>query len=432
MKLAHVAASLVLWTACRGEPDHHAARAADPKSGSDRASSVVPKLPRSESGDDELRIIDRQIEIHRVKPDDIAQVIDLYLTRAGIRGDLEDYQAALALTATWLERSPDDLDAMKARVRALSRVHRFADARAELALIKQRPKINAGEWQPLEATIDEATGKLALSLPEREQMAKMWPSPTNLTQLAGALGLECKYDEALAVMPKAAAAVRDNSPVMLTWLLFQWGRLYEQKGEMAAARELYAAARDRMPGSLEAIVHLAQTMIATGDSAAAKPIVQAALAADRHPELVALAANLDQTALPLGSADGRAQVPAIGPEHKAALIAEARAGWERYLAALPEAFSDHAARFYLGVGGDPARALVLAQANLANRDTVEARELVVDAALAAGAAAQACAVVEPLRDPALPHAARFKAWQALSRCGRTADAERLAGDLGIK
>ncbi len=413
MKLARVAAALVLWTACRGEPDHHAARAADPKAGSDRASSLVPKLPRSESGDDELRIIDRQIEIHRVKPDDIGQVFELYLVRAGIRGDLEDYQAALALTATWLERSPGDLDAMKARVRALSRVHRFAAARAELALIKQLPHINAGEWQPLETTIDEATGKLALSLPEREQMAKVWPSPTNLGQLGGALGLEGKYDEGLAVMSKAAAAVRDNSPVTLSWLLFQWGRLYEQKGEMAAARELYAAARDRMPGSLEVIVHLAQTMIATGDSAAAKPIVEAALAADRHPELVALAASLD-------------------PDHKAALIAEARAGWERYLAALPEAFSDHAARFFLGIGGDPARALVLAQGNLANRDTVEARELVVDTALAAGDAAQSCAVIEPLRDPAQPRAARFKAWQALSRCGRTADAQRLAGDLGIK
>ncbi len=300
----------------------------------------MPKLPRSESGDDELRIIDRQIEIHQVKPDDIAQVIELHLTRAGIRGDLEDYLAALTLSATWLEHSPDDLDAMKMRVRALSRVHRFAAARAELALIKQRPKIDAGEWQPLETTIDEATGKVALSLPAREQMAKVWPSPTNLGQLGGALGLAGRYDEGLAMMAKAAAAVRDNSPVMLNWLLFQWGRLYEQKGEMAAARELYAAARDRMPGSLETVVHLAQTMIATGDSAAAKPLVQAALAADRHPELVALEAALDPDhrpaldrggarrlgALPLGAARG-VQRPcrAVLPRHRRRPGARARA-----------------------------------------------------------------------------------------------------------
>ena len=48
----------------------------------------------------------------------------------------------------------------------------------------------------------------------------------------------------------------------------------------------------------------------------------------------------------------------------------------------PEAFSDHAARFYLDVGKTRARALELARANLANRDTPEARALVVEAALA--------------------------------------------------
>ncbi|MEO6774756.1 MAG: hypothetical protein ABI467_17405, partial [Kofleriaceae bacterium] len=163
----------------------------------------------------------------------------------------------------------------------------------------------------------------------------------------------------------------------------------------------------RLPGYVEANAHLAQTMMLTGDTAGAKQVVSAALQTDRHPALLDLAAQLG-----LGSVEA------------------ARAGWERYLAALPKAFSDHAARFYLGAGKDPKRALELAQANLANRDVPEARELVVRAALATGDTTTACQVAAPLADAAL-RADRFTAWQAFSRCGRTADADRLAKALGI-
>jgi hypothetical protein len=129
----------------------------------------------------------------------------------------------------------------------------------------------------------------------------------------------------------------------------------------------------------------------------------------------------------------RAELAARAHDPRAAqLLADARAGWERYLAAYPAAFGDHAARFYLGVGGDPARALALAEANLANRDTAEAAALVVDAALAAGDAARACEVAAHLiaRGPARRRE-RFSAWKAFATCGRTADADRLARELGI-
>jgi hypothetical protein len=131
------------------------------------------------------------------------------------------------------------------------------------------------------------------------------------------------------------------------------------------------------------------------------------LKTDRQPSLLDLAAQLG-----IGS------------------VEEARAEWERYVTTLPKAFADHAARFYLGVGKNPQRALELARQNLANRDVPEARELVIQAALAAGDTATACEVAGPLIDAAL-RAHRFAAWQAFSRCGRTDEANRLAKDLGI-
>jgi hypothetical protein len=48
------------------------------------------------------------------------------------------------------------------------------------------------------------------------------------------------------------------------------------------------------------------------------------------------------------------------------------------------AFADHGAEFYIGSGGDPLRALELAQINLGNRPTLRAFEQTYTIALEAG------------------------------------------------
>jgi hypothetical protein len=212
-------------------------------------------------------------------------------------------------------------------------------------------------------------------------------------------------------VPRAAAALHDNSALLYGWLLFQWGRIYELSGNLGAARQFYAASCTRLPGYVEATAHLAQTALGTGDRETATHVIKDALATSppHHPALVELGAQLGLVTAP-----------------------EARAAWDRYVAALPLAFADHAARFYLGVGADPHRALELAQQNLANRDVPEARALVVEAALAATDEAAACAAAAPLAVAPL-RAHRFMAWRALSRpaCKAGDVADRLAKDLGI-
>ena len=63
----------------------------------------------------------------------------------------------------------------------------------------------------------------------------------------------------------------------------------------------------------------------------------------------------------------------------------------------PEAFADHAAEFWLAAGGDPEKALSLAQRNLEVRRTPRAYELVLQAALAAEETAVACDAAERAR-----------------------------------
>jgi thioredoxin-like negative regulator of GroEL len=357
----------------------------------------VPRLPRSPDGTAELARLQAELALAR----DPETALPLALALASTRGRLEDYQALLARSEAWLAARPGDPAAIKMRITVLGRVHRFGEARALL------DQLSADDRAEQTVILDEATGHLDRSGPERARIANAYPSTVNLVGYAGSLAIEGRTDLALAVMRKAAAALGDNAPELISWLLFQWGRVYELAGQPAAARDLFAEAHRRLPGYLEATAHLAQAMAATGDRASAQALVDGELARDRQPELLGLAVQLGHTEL----------------------AAEATREWERYVAALPEAFADHAARFYLTV--TPARALVLARANLANRDTPEARSLTAEAALAAGDPKTACEVADPLVNEPAPRAQKFVAWRALSKCGQADQARRLARDLGI-
>ena len=383
----------VVLAGCRGEPQASRGAASSARAAPASPAPRVPKLPASPDGVDELHALDRRIELHRDEPE---LEIGLLLERASARGRLEDYTEALARSAAWIAKAPDQDRAWQTRAQVLTGVHQFAAARA--ALDKLRPLLrDPGELEALAATIDEATGS-ASAAAYRERMARDYPSPTTLTRWAASLAAAGRHAEALAVMQRVPSTIHDNPPELLGWILLQWGRIYEAKGEPASARPFFEAARARWP-TLEATVHLAQAIAATGGDPSA--LVTAALADNRHPELLALAGNID----------------------------EAKRAWERYVAALPRAFTDHAARFYLGPGHDPARAFELARLDHANRDTAEAWMLVVEAALAAGAAASACELASPLAHGT--RAQQFMAWRAFTACKRTDAASALAEHLEI-
>lgn len=365
---------------------------AGPEVGS--AASIVPRLPASPDPAEAMRTLDAQIAAHVSEPD---QEVELLLQRAALRGRLEDYVEALARSKAWVQAEPKNAAAWVHRASALARVHRFAAARAAIAngtLCASDPTL----WTGLVATIDEATGDLASSGVFREQQATAYPNANTLTLWAGHLAIAGQIPAALAVMPRAAAAIRDNPASLLNWVLFQWGRIYELAGEPAKARSFYAAAHERLP-TLETTTHLARAMLASGGDPST--LVTDALARDPSPELYALVGKTE----------------------------DARREWERYVAALPEAFADHAARFYLAEGADPQRALELAKLDFANRPTLEARALLVEASLAARSP-DACTIVDPLVSSRL-RPQLFIAWRALSRCERTADARALAKLLGI-
>ncbi len=388
-----VAAALLIG--CRGEPAP--TRRAEP---APVVRSAVPPLPQSPDGAQELVALDLQIEQARTA-DDREALIAALARRAMLRGRHADLREALAQAQAWISVDKKHPRAWAAWIGITTQAHQFAEADRSFDDLKPLVQ-DPSEWEPLAATLFEAQGKPDLAHEYRERTATNHPSSTNLTALAANLAMRGRLDDAIALIPAAAAALRDPSPVLVAWLLVQWGRLHVQNGELAAARQLVEEAHRRMPGYVEATVQLATLVRATGGDPG--ELVTAALVAEPgNPELLALAGQAPQ----------------------------AHAAWQAYLQyPLEEAFADHAARFYLGAGREPARALELASRNFVNRPTTEARSLLVEAQLANALPAEACATSTPLASST--RADQFLAWRAFTVCGQTVEANRLAKTLGIR
>ena len=74
--------------------------------------SLVPKLPASPDGVEELHALDQRIELHRDEPE---LEIMLLLERAWVRDRLEDYRDALQRSADWVAQAPNQRRAWQTR-----------------------------------------------------------------------------------------------------------------------------------------------------------------------------------------------------------------------------------------------------------------------------------------------------------------------------
>jgi hypothetical protein len=132
--------------------------------------------------------------------------------------------------------------------------------------------------------------------------------------------------------------------------------------ELRRARAWCGAAVRRLPAYVPAQGHLAELDGALGDTPAAIARLRPLALASDDPEYAS------QLALILGNAG---QI-----EDAQTWRAKAEVRYDELLARHQDAFADHAAEFWLTIGGDRKRALWLARHNLSLRDTPRARALV--------------------------------------------------------
>jgi len=298
-------------------------------------------------------------------------LIDLLLARGEYASRIADYERAASVAEAYVAAHPELADAHLAHAATLGTFHLFAQQLEELDKATQL-KGPPDAIRDARATVMMAQGRF-----DDADALGVWKDTASLDTmgLAGAAvlaGERMHAEESERLFEQARAKYRDVSPFPVAWMDFQRGALLERQGDRARAKPYFEEAHRALPGFAHPAAHLAALETPANALAILEPLV----GKTDDPEVdVAYADALRR----LGRAD----------EVKAPL-ARARARYDELVQKHALGFADHAAQFYLGLGRDPARALVLARQNAMNRATEPALDLWITAALLAGNHDEAC------------------------------------------
>lgn len=300
---------------------------------------------------------------------EMSDLAELLLTRAEYCGRLADYERAAQLAELVMRAAPDDGQSYLLRARLRSTFHRFDDALADLAEAEKRGVGGEAVDGP-RAEILQELGRYDEALVLRQRITAAHPDLITMGAEASLRGRRGETDEAERLFVEAQYHYRDVSPFPFAWLYFQQGMMWERAGNLVRARELYAAACTRVPGYARATGHLAAIEAMEGRRPRAVELLRPVVETSDDPEYAG------QLLVLLREAGLRTEADALRER--------SITRFDLLIEQHPEAFAAKAARFWLGPGGDAAKALRLARINLAARQTSDALELAVEAGLAAG------------------------------------------------
>jgi tetratricopeptide (TPR) repeat protein len=289
------------------------------------------------------------------------ELVELLALRGHVLGSVADAEQAAALADELAGQAPGDARSLVARARMSGVFHRFAPALADLDIAAALGGDRAG-LDAERAAIYQALGRYDEALAIRRAAADSNPDFSALAALAGVFGELGEMDEAERWFSAATRCYRATSPFPLAMLEFQRGQLWMEHGNLRRARAWCDEAVRRLPAYVPAQGHLAELDAARGETAAAiarlRPLALASDDPDYATQLARILGNAGQT------------------QEAQTWRGKAEARYDELLERHQDAFADHAAEFWLTIGGDPGRALLLAQHNLSLRQTPRARALV--------------------------------------------------------
>lgn len=340
-------------------------------------SPLSQRQRRTTSGAIALANLDEEIAALEValaaRPDDLGAdeaLVDRLATRAVVRGRLADYERAADLAERAAARHPDSAPSLLVRAGARATLHRFTAALEDVAAAE---RLGAGPaaTEPLRADLLEETGRLDAALVLRERLTARQRDLFTLGAEAVTRGRRGDTAAAERLFVEAQHQYRDVAPFPFAWLYLQQGLMWERSGDDERARVLWLAALERIPDYAPAAGHLAALEARAGRSERAIDLLRPLVDTSDDPEYMGQLAELYARTGLTAQADGLRR-----------LAAER---FDEIVARHPEAFSAKAARFWLGPGGDPQRALRLAEVNLQARQTDDDRALLAAAQAAATA-----------------------------------------------
>jgi len=307
------------------------------------------------------------LELHRVEGSTFGELIELsnaLFLRGDLLGRIADHDRAERVVHEAVAASPDTARALYVRGRLAERFHRFQEAHALLdeARTAGHPE---HEIDSTRAALFQATGKYSAALVLREKLADYDRGIRTLGALASLLAEVGQWSAAESCY--AAAVDEDDhvSPLPCAQLLFELGLSAVRCGDLYCAEQLFVELDAILPMHVPARGHRAEVALARGKLDIATELIAPLLELFDDPEYRATYAEI---------------LAARGEREAAVSEAErAAATYELLLARRPEAYADHAAAFFMGVGKRPQRAIELASANWKLRDTPHSRSLLARA-----------------------------------------------------
>jgi len=289
--------------------------------------------------------------------EDLAALSNLLFLRGDLLGRIADHDRAeeSALEASAI--SPDMGNALFIRARLAARFHRFAEANTlfDQAVARgYRPSDVDAE----RASVLQATGHYQEALAIREKLANDDPGIDTLGALATLLAEMDRWDAAESCYADALESDTGVSPVPCGQLLFEWGLNAMRRGDLDRAEDLFSQLASILPQHVPGRGHRAEVALARGQLDLASQLIEPAIAIADDPEYRATYAEI---------------LAARGDRKAESYAEQAAAEYERLLARRPQAYADHAAWFFMGIGRHPQRAVELARENLKLRDTQRSR-----------------------------------------------------------
>jgi tetratricopeptide (TPR) repeat protein len=371
----------------------------------------LPLAPATTNGSIALENLNGQIEgLERgvaAGREPVAGLVEMLALRGQLLGRIADYESAETAAEAAVRARASDPSAYLARARSRLVFHRFEDARHDLDAA-ERLKGDAEAIAAARASALQGAGDYEAALAMRKAAAVARPSVLTLGNEAALLAERGDVDAAEPLFDAALRAYRDVSPFPVCWLDYQRGMMWLRAGDLERARSLFGAVVARLPGHAAAATNLGWLELALGHRERGMALLRGVVQASDDPE----AAGILAQALPFAGQAAEAE----------RYRKQAAARYDELVARHPEAYADHAARFWLGPGQDPQKAFVLAERNLGNRKTPTAYALMVQAALATRDSDAACTAAKAAvafgrpAPPDRPLAERALAERALASC----------------
>lgn len=298
--------------------------------------------------------------VERATFENLMSLSKFLFLRGDLLGRIVDHDRAELMSNDAIALSPDTASALYIRARLAGRFHRFEEAKALLnqALAAGHP---SQEIDVEKAALLQATGDYKEALAVRERLANDNPGIDTLGALASLLAEMDQWAAAETSYEAALDADESTSPIPCSQLLFEWGVSAMRRGDLDRAEAIFVELDAILPQHVPGCGHRAEVALARGQLKVAEALITPLLAIADDPEYLATHAEI---------------LAALGEAEAAASEAQrAAAGYELLLARRPEAYADHAAAFFMGVGNRPQLALDLALANRKLRDTPRSRRL---------------------------------------------------------